>query len=161
MRALYSFVRHANSGKTNYEAPDLMQYIMAMDSVYLLIHEAKRIIRLAYHYTLKNRDIPEKIFEVLGIDASDVVGNVANYRSLLNILISKANSLAVPANFNLFKRRAVLASVVLTDEPNRPTQLIVPQTDGFYKYDATYETGGRLVFNPIIKPNNVKYPRDV
>lgn len=150
MRALYSFVRHANAGKTNYEAPDLMLYIMAMDSVYLLIHEAKRIIRLAYHYNLKNRDIPTKIFETLGIDAADVVGNIANYRAQLNILISKANSLAVPANFNLFKRRAVLGSVVLTDEPNRPTQLIVPQTDGYYLFDGKTSTfGGKLVFKPI------------
>lgn len=151
MRALYSFVRHANAGKTNYEAPDLMLYIMAMDNVYLLIHEIKRILRLAYHYNLENRNIPERIFTVLDIDTQDLLGNLANYRAQLNTRIAKANSLAVPANFNLFKRRAVLGSVVLTDEPNRPTQLIIPQSDGFYVYVATGTTGGKLVFTQVEK----------
>lgn len=146
MRALYSFVRHANSGKTNYEAPDLMLYIMAMDSIYLLIHEIKRFIRLAYLYVLENRDIPEKIFDVLGIDHVDLVGNIANYRAQLNTRIAKVNSLAVPAHFNIFKRRAVMGSVVLSDEPNRPTQLIIPKADGYFKYDATPTYGGRLVY---------------
>lgn len=134
MRALYSFVRHVNSGRVNYEAPDLMMYVMAMDSVYLLVHEIKRLIRLAYLYVLENRDIPEKVFSVLGIDHKDLIGNLANYRAQLNTRIAKVNSLAVPANFNLFKRRSVMGSVVLTDEPNRPTQIIVPVADGFYKF---------------------------
>ena len=34
MRNIYSFVRHANSGHTNYDAPDLAIYLMAMDSCY-------------------------------------------------------------------------------------------------------------------------------
>lgn len=146
MRALYSFVRHVNSGKTNYEAPDLMMYVMAMDSVYLLIHEIKRMIRLAYLYVLENRDIPDKVFAVLGVDYSDLVGNLANYRAQLNTRIAKANSLAVPANFNLFKRRAVMGSVVLTDEPNRPTQLIVPVADGYYMFSGTRPTGSTLEY---------------
>lgn len=146
MRALYSFVRHVNSGKTNYEAPDLMVYIMAMDNVYLLIHEIKRMIRLAYLYVLENRDIPDKIFAVMGVDYSDLVGNIANYRAQLNTRIAKANSLAVPANFNLFKRRAVMGSVVLTDEPNRPTQLIVPIADGYYMFNSRAGTGSTLEY---------------
>lgn len=144
MRALYSFVRHVNSGKTNYEAPDLMMYIMAMDNVYLLIHELKRLIRLAYLYVLENRDIPERVFSVLGVDHKDLIGNLANYRAQLNIRIAKANSLAVPANFNLFKRRAVMGSVILTDEPNRPTQLIVPAADGYFVFSGIAQTGSTL-----------------
>lgn len=152
MRALYSYVRHVNSGKTNYEAPDLMLYIMAMDSVYLLIHEIKRLIRLAYHYNLENRDIPEKIFKSLGINHTDLISNLANYRAALNTRIAKANSLAVPNNFNLFKRRAVFGSVVLTDEPNRPTQLIIPKADGVYQFSAkTNVTGGSLQWMSLTK----------
>lgn len=144
MRALYSFVRHVNSGRTNYEAPDLMLYVMAMDSIYLIIHEIKRFLRLAYLYVLENRNVPEKIYSLLNLDLSDVVGNLANYRAQINVRIAKANSLAVPANFNLFKRRSVMGSVVLSDEPNRPTELIIPKADGYFKYNATGTTGGRL-----------------
>lgn len=165
MRALYSFVRHANSGRSNYEAPDLMLYIMAMDSIYLIIHETKRLLRLAYLYVLENRDIPEKVYDVLGIDLTDVIANLANYRAQLNTRIAKANSLAVPANFNIFKRRAVMGSVVLTDEPNRPTQLIVPKADGYYMFNATTQNGGSLGYvtpgsttsNKSVYSANVQY----
>lgn len=146
MRALYSFVRHVNSGRTNYEAPDLMLYIMAMDNIYLIIHEIKRFIRLAYLYVLENRNVPEKIYSLLNLDLSDVVGNLANYRAQINVRIAKANSLAVPANFNLFKRRSVMGSVVLSDEPNRPTELIIPKADGYYKFNATANNGGKLEY---------------
>lgn len=33
-RNIYSFVRHANSGHSNYDAPDLMLYLLAMDQLY-------------------------------------------------------------------------------------------------------------------------------
>lgn len=146
MRSLFTFVRHVNSGRTNYEAPDLMLYVMAMDNIYLRIHEIKRLIRLGYHYEMRNRTIPNKIYSALGVDITDTINNMANYRARLNMAISKANSLAVPSSFNLFARRTVLGSVVLTDEPNRPTQLIIPEADGYYTYNSKGKTGGRLEY---------------
>lgn len=147
MRALYSFVRHVNSGRTNYEAPDLMLYIMSMDNIYLRIHEIKRLLKLTYLYLLENRDMPQQIFNVLGMDMEDTVQNIANYRARLNLAISKANSLAVPEIFNLFKRRAVFGSVILTDDLERPTQFIIPDAAGYLEYEAVLlKSGGSMQY---------------
>lgn len=150
MRALYTFVRHVNAGRTNYEAPDLFMYILAMDSIYLMIHEIKRLLRLTTYYLIKNRDVPTRIFASMGINMEDAISNAANYRARLNILIAKANSFAVPANFNLFKRRAVLSSVILSDEPNRTTQVIVPTISGYYHFNAFANTGSSLEFKQFV-----------
>lgn len=32
---IYSFVRHENSGRINYDAPDLMLYLLALDSAFM------------------------------------------------------------------------------------------------------------------------------
>lgn len=40
-RSIYSWVRHQNSGHSNYEAVDLLDYILAMDSIYTEILQAK------------------------------------------------------------------------------------------------------------------------
>lgn len=146
-KAVYSWVRHANSGRANYESVDLMLYIGAMDSIYLRVHELKRVFRLVQTYVMRNRDIPKNILLALGVDIQDTIQNLAAYRARFNVLISKINTLAVPNTFKLFDRRALLGSIVLTDDKDRPTQLIVPKTDGFYNYSATaYNTGGALVW---------------
>lgn len=144
MRGIFSFIRAANSGRTNYEAPDLIMYIMQMDQIYLMIHEAVRLVKLANTYLLENRTVPVAIFKAMGIDYEDLVSNQANYRTKLNTIISKVNSMAVPAALDIFKRRAMMGSVILTDEPNRPTQIIIPHIDGFFSYDATAVTGSTL-----------------
>lgn len=151
MRALYTYVRHANAGHANYEAPDLMMYILAMDSIYLMIHEVIRFIRLAYAYNIGNRLIPLNIFRSMGIDHIDLTANLANYRSQINQIVAKVNTLAVPADFDLFRRRAVLGSSILTDEPNKPTQIIVPKSTCYYEYDPTGTTGGYLIAKPWLK----------
>lgn len=160
MRGLFAYLRKANSGRTNYEAPDLMQYIMAMDGIYTRIHEIKRLLKLVSYYNSKNRTIPLHIFMGLNIDINDAVSNYNDYRGKLNIAISMINSLAVPKTFSLFSRRAVLASSVLSDEEGRPTQLIVPQTDGYWRYDPTGKKGGRFNFIPFHKYDNAGWQNE-
>lgn len=140
MRALYTFVRHQNSGKTNYEAPDLMLYILAMDQIYLRVHEIRRLFGLLTMYNLKNRDLPTKIFLALGIDIGDFRANVANLRAKFNTIIAKINSFAVPKDFNLFARRAIMGTVVLSDEKDRATQIYVPSASGYFNYAINPKT---------------------
>lgn len=122
-RAFYQYIRHANSGAKNYEAPDLMMYIIAMDNIYLAVAEIKRVLRLANTYFLKNRDIPDQVIMGLGIDVSDLRKNYITYVARLNILIARINTMAVPEAFKLFNRRAVMATTILTDDVDAPTQI--------------------------------------
>ena len=43
-RNIYSYVRHANAGHSNYDSPDLMIYLMAMDSLYSVLSFMARCI---------------------------------------------------------------------------------------------------------------------
>lgn len=147
VRAIYTAVRRANAGAKNYEATDLALYILTMDQLYLMIHEAKRVLKLAVTYKYQNRDVPYRVARAMGYNLDDIVGNLANYRARVNTIIMKINTLAVPASFDLFKRRTVLGEIILSDDSDRTSQIIVPDTDGYYVYDAnSFATGGAMTY---------------
>lgn len=64
----YTFIRHANSGAKNYDAPDLMLYFMAINSIYNMINLGKRAYGLAMTYDQRNYYLPKGIVEAAGFD---------------------------------------------------------------------------------------------
>lgn len=142
-RAVYQYVRHANSGAKNYQSSDIMMYIMAMDSVYLAIHQIRRVLKLMNTYRLKNRYTPRALLRAMGLNPTELK-NFALYVGRFNLLIKRTNSFAIPKEFNLFMRRAAMGSVVFTDEEHEATQLFVPFADKVYVYVSSLTEGGGL-----------------
>lgn len=104
--SMYSFIRHANSGHSNYDAPDLMLFVTAMSQIYSAINWAQRLYALAMLYDQKNRYMPKALIKANGVDPDSIINNLSNYRYWLNTVINKAASLAVPANLTIFSRMA-------------------------------------------------------
>lgn len=144
-RALYSYVRHQNSGHTNYESSDLMLYILAMDELYTSYLEAVRIYKIARTYTFTNRNIPDVLLQTLGVDADNIRANLAQFRYGLNIRAEKISSLYVPNIFNVFKRHALCASGIWTDSTSHRSQFYMYNKKGFRVFNPRdKETGGFL-----------------
>lgn len=139
-RRLYSFVRHANSGHSNYDAPDLMMYIIAMANLHGLIRWAQRVYGTCMTYAYRNRYFPRALVEAQGIDFDDFMEHIADYRARLNILTAKIASLAVPADLGYYKRLAFMFSGYYFDEntPKAQTYMYVP--DGYYQIQRNSET---------------------
>ncbi len=145
--ALYKIVRKANSGAKNYEPADMMLYIMALDQVYLMLHEARRIMQMVNEYYFNNKLIPEKLIQALGYDHKHIMDNQATIRAKLNTLISWANSYAIPKDFNIYARRAILATNIFVDDSDKMTQFFVPESDGYFILDErALSTGGCLIY---------------
>lgn len=131
-----------SNNQTRYEAADMFMYLLAMDQVYLMIHELKRIFRLVNTFTNENREIPRKILNALGFDFNDIVSNLANYRTKLNIIIGDVNTLYVPDIFDIFKRRAVMGQSIIMDDSSKPGQLIIPEASGYMVFDPVLMSTG-------------------
>lgn len=112
---IYSYIRHANSGRTNYDAPDLMQYLLAMDSIYTWYEHCRRIYGLACLYNAKNVYYPKAVLQALGADADDIVNNLANFRYALNARVPRILSRAIPTIMRMFKRHSWLSGNVFAD----------------------------------------------
>lgn len=151
---MYSFVRHANSGHANYESSDLMLYILAMDSLYSLHAMGVRAYGIARYYQMLNRYVPDELLNACGFD-HDIIYNLADFRLFLNSTALKLSALAVPAEFDYFKRHVWLSSGVYTDSPYEKSQLYVFTPRALWKFDNTAsELGG------LLKVENIRTEAD-
>lgn len=147
----YSFVRHANSGHANYDAPDLMLYMLAMGNIYSYINFLQRVYGTAMVYTHQNRYLPRALVNAQKVDFDDVYNNLANFRYGINVLIHQAASLACPANMTYFRRLAFLFSSVYAEGESAKSQLYMYVPDGFLKFQETaLESGGHLSYVPLL-----------
>ena len=145
----YSFIRHANSGHSNYDAPDLMIYIASMTQIYSYINWMQRVYGCATLYAQGNRYLPRALVECQGVDYDDVYSNLANFRYGINALIAKAASLAVPATMPIFLRHAFLFQNVYIEGPSIKDQMYLLNPDGFYQFSFDAEHAGMLTYFPL------------
>lgn len=112
---LYAWVRHANSGASNYEASDLMMYILAMDAAYAMYAWGRSIYRMANSATAFNFTWLEDIANATGFSISDFRSNLANMRTFLNLCATRLNALAVPDSLPYFNRHVWMFSNIFKD----------------------------------------------
>lgn len=134
-REIYSFVRHANSGAANYDATDLMLYLLAMDSIYSMYTAAVRAYGLMMMYTKENRYMPSYLVNALGFDFDELKGDLAQFRWAINQIAYKISSFAVPNFMSYYLRHMWMNSGVYTDKPSAKAQMYVFVQDDVFQYD--------------------------
>lgn len=142
---MYSWVRHLNSGSSNYEAPDLMMYVLATSELYASYQFLARTYGLLATYSQVNRFLPRTLVYASGCDYEDLAKNMANFRFWLNVWCSKINSFAVPGDLPYFKRRMWMFTNVYKDSEELKSQYYIHVPTGFWKYEGFKDTkGGKL-----------------
>lgn len=146
-QAIYSFIRHANSGHSNYDPADLMLYILAMSEVYSMIVYAQRVYGYAFTFDRRNKYIGDRLIAANGIDPKDLRQGLAKYRFWINTLISKAASFAVPATMSYSSRRAFLYSGYYIEGPSIKDQIYQFVPGGYYTFELDSDQKGSLKWN--------------
>lgn len=152
-KVIYSFIRHANSGSVNYEAPDMMVYILGVCDVVGQICELTRLYSLLNTAKGENRYYNKALIEAAGFNYNDMILHINDLRSFINVAVVRANSLYIPAAMPLFERKTWLYSGIFKDAPVHKSQDYIFVNEGYLKYDPGIEsTGSKLVFTA--KPNS-------
>lgn len=149
-RKIYSYVRHANSGHSNYESPDLTIYILAMDQIYSWIAHGKRAYGIAMSYALKNRYIPARILDSLDFDGTDVLNNLANLRYGINAAISRVSALAVPGTSSLVARHAWMYSHLWKDSESMKSQIYAFKPFNYGTFTPVQTTTGSSITKSVV-----------
>lgn len=148
---LYTAIRRRNSGARNYEAADVMMYVLAMREIYSLAAKIRKCIGLAGRYALENHYIPDMLLQAENVDASDLRQNLASYRGRFNLLVKKINAFAVPKFFKAFDRAVYLESNVFMDSTSIRGQFYCINTDYYGSFSATAsENGSSIQFTRIV-----------
>lgn len=134
MNAQYSFIRHANSGHANYDAPDLMLYTLAMSNVYSYINFLTRVYGTVGIYTQRNRYFPKTVLTAQGVNPDDAMIHRMDLYNGILLLIQKAASFYVPGNMNIFKREAFMYEGIYTEGTSIKDQMYAFVPYGFYQY---------------------------
>lgn len=144
---VYSFVRHANSGHSNYDAPDLMLYLLSGTSLYSEIMWAQRIYAWAFTYSQRNEYIGRAILQAMGVDYDEVIHHLADFRADLNVAISKISSIMLPSNMPVFEWMAFLYKDVYIDGPSIKDQLYFYRPGAFFdfEYDVDEKVPGLVL----------------
>lgn len=143
----YAYVRHANSGHSNYGIPDLMLYILAVSECYAYVSWLTRIHSIALNYEVMNRYLPAALVRGMGVDYDDVITNLPALRAYINTLISKLKQFAIPNEFDFIKRQVWMAGNIYKDEDSAHAQYYLYNPIGFHYYeDIADEHGGKLTF---------------
>lgn len=121
---IYTNVRKANSGATNYDKTDLMMYILAVDSANMLYEHLVRAYKVATNFNYLNRYQPNVLIQSMGIQPQLITNNLADFRALLDLFAYKLSSLCIPGVFDLLKRHAWMFSNIYKDSENPRANLL-------------------------------------
>lgn len=158
---IYSFVRHLNSGGSNYDAPDLLVYILCVSQLYSAHSWMRRLYGLLRTYDPNNWYKPEGIFNALGIDFHDFREHIVDFRAYINMFATKIATLKIPKDLGITKRHIWMYENIYKDEESVHAQLMMFEPDGFYMFNETKtetQTYGGAEYVPFFRErfeNNV------
>lgn len=153
-RKLYYFVRHANSGHVNYDAPDLTNYIVAADSAFFMFSYFRRALGMLNTFSPLNRYYAQYAMESAGFDYEDLFHNAAELNFFLNQMAAKMRSLVLPKNIAYYQRHSALSDNIYADADDARAQTYQFVPAGWYVWtepvsgDATDPKLWKLRFKP-------------
>lgn len=135
-QSLYTMVRYVNSGRKNYDAPDLLIYENSVTDVYAYIVFCERIYAYAFQYSQNNFYIGKDLIKACGIDPDSVINNLANFRYYINSLINKVSAYALPAEVTMASKRVFQYQTYYMENSfgNLKDQLYQFAPSHFYKF---------------------------
>lgn len=144
MRDIYSFVRHANSGHSNYDPADLMLYLLAADSVQTYWSYLTRVYGTAMAFSQRNRYVGDALLRAQGVNPTSIRSNMAQFLAYINQFALKASVLAVPNTMSYFTRHQWMYQNVYMDENNAKAQLFLYAPAYLFKYAIMDNGAGGL-----------------
>lgn len=144
-KSIYSFVRHANSGHTNYDSPDLMLYLLSAREIYAAGGYLLKVYGAINKYDATNRYFPEILLRTLNIDPDFARRNQADIRYYCAQFFRKAASIYTPKSLPLFQKAFWMYTQIYEEDKTGKSGLYQYAPSGFHKFNPTkYTTGGCL-----------------
>lgn len=152
---LYTFIRHENSGSRNYDAPDLMLYVLGVAELYAYVNWLQRIYLVANSYSVENAYIPRTMCALEGVDYEDVITNMADFAYELDNRLNKLRAYRCPGDMPIFARRAFMFKDIYIEGPSIKDQMYFFHPDSFYVFKLDSDGAGKLhsmALNDICAP---------
>lgn len=158
-KMIYMAMSSKTGRKSEYQMSDVLQYMMAIDNLYIHLAEAQRVYGLFRMVSQFNRYLPKTLIRALGWDYDDVVANPANFRYQINRVVEMVNQIVIPEFNDLFKVHMSLLNAVYYDHDAmsaKPQHIVFTTMGGGYRY---FDELGLLQYGNAAKVyNTIKGP---
>lgn len=141
---LYTFIRHENSGSRNYDAPDLLIYVLGVAELYAYVNWLQRIYLVANSYSVENAYIPRTMCALENVDYEDVINNMADFAYQLDNRLNKLRAYRCPGDMPIFARRAFMFKDIYIEGPSIKDQMYFFHPAAFYKFTLDSDGAGML-----------------
>lgn len=142
---IYAKTRYMNSGASNYDPPDQMLMLIAVDSLRSFYSWCVRLYGAMMQASFLNKYIPRAWVYAMGVNYDDMLKHVSDFRAFINTMSARVSTFIVPPNMDIFKRHMMMFSNVYADERTAKHQDYIFNPYGFWKYNEV-EGAGRLDF---------------
>lgn len=161
-KEIFAKVRAAFSGSLDADGPDMVIYLLALDSIFSYIAACKRLYRSINAYTYENYLWPDALLSSQLPDGSvapvDIIQNLRRDKAKLwlniNELIGMTRKFRCPDIFPLFKRHYWMNDNIYTDAPTPNSQTYVFNQLAYYKFGLDTISGDVQVGSvSLVQPN--------
>lgn len=150
--ALYTAMQVNSSRNPQYNANDLMLYLLAVTSCYSFYAWCTRVYGLTMNYNIMNRYTPEPLLYASGVDPEDIKVNLANLRTFINTFAYQLASFYLPQDIDYCARQVFLYTNVYTDANTSKAQYYMYNPIGFLQWIEG--EGGNLTTVKLTLPLN-------
>lgn len=134
IRDMYTFIRHANSGHSNYDASNLGMYLMAYDSAACFYAWMVRLYGLTRTVLVQNAYTPKDLVTAAGGLYSSLVTDLADFRGYINSFAVRLNAMRVPSKWHILERHMWQYTHVFADSPTNKASFYLFRPACVWKY---------------------------
>lgn len=134
VRDMYTFIRHANSGHSNYDAANLGMYLMAYDSAATFYAWMVRLYGLTRTVLVQNAYTPKDLVTAAGGNYHSLVTNLADFRGYINSYAVRLNAMRVPSKWHILERHMWQYTHVFADSPTNKASFYIFRPACYWKY---------------------------
>lgn len=135
---MYARIRAAYSGSSlNADAPDLVMYVMALDSIFSYIAWLKRIYRLLSVWTPDNYVLPNVVLQAMDLTNNSIQSlrsEKTRLWQLINELVLMSRKYTCPAGMDIISRHYWMSDNVYTDESTINSQFYLFNLRALYQF---------------------------
>lgn len=142
---MYSFIVHANSRNTQYNAPDVMATVLAGSSVFAAFALGVRAYGTARLYSQLDYYTPDALLTAQGFSPSDIRANLSQMWFDLNEMAARLTQIWIPNTMPVLERWFWLCSNIYKDGDSRKAQYYLFTPAMFYQWGVVDNASGLTV----------------
>jgi len=142
---LYTKLSSMNAKTTQYAPQDVATLMLALGEIVSMYTWTKRVFQVVFLYNKRNWAVPQALIRSMGVNYSDFIQHVADYRLQFNAIVNSINQISFPGDIRWFEKCATMYSHLYVDSESPMAQMYVFNPATTWIVDETSSDVGTIL----------------